>query len=44
MISVLKLDVDPQVSVGYAETFRSDEPYRLLEVDEALLQELLHSG
>ncbi|KAG6549822.1 hypothetical protein Mapa_008803 [Marchantia paleacea] len=44
MISVLKLDVDSQVTVGYAETFTSDEPYRLLEVDEALLQELLHSG
>ncbi|KAL2653242.1 hypothetical protein R1flu_021370 [Riccia fluitans] len=44
MISALNLDRGQQVSVKYAENFTSEEPYKLLEVDEAILQELLENG
>ncbi|KAL3685004.1 hypothetical protein R1sor_003026 [Riccia sorocarpa] len=44
MLSALKLDRGPQVTVKYAETFTSEEHYKLLEVDEAILQELLENG
>lgn len=43
MAELLNLEVDACVTVNHGETFGSDE-FKLLEVDESLLKELMSDG
>lgn len=43
MAELLELNVNESVTVVYAEGFGFEE-FKLLEVDESILKELLHDG
>lgn len=43
MAELLDLDVNGSTSVVYADEFGTEE-FKLLEVDESILKELLHDG